>query len=145
LNKLPVQLALRRSLAEKAHLVARESGQSPYVEFPSFVAIEGTVGKPKYDLNEKAVLQLIAKAASGFIKGDVGNVLRNFGNSGSTTTTATTNAPRQTNAPAATNSSLNNLLRGLGNALEKPAPTNSSTTNAPAKKRGGFNLNDILK
>jgi hypothetical protein len=147
LNKLPVQLALRRSLAEKAHLAARESGQSPYVEFPSFVAIEGTVGKPKYDLNEKAVLQLIAKAASGFIKGDVGNVLRNFGNSGATTTSTN---QAQTNAPAASTNSVNNLLRGLGNALQKPASTNATTntsaTNAPAqKKRGGFNLNDILK
>jgi hypothetical protein len=146
LNKLPVQLALRRSLAEKAHLAARASGQSPYVEFPSFVAIEGTVGKPKYDLNEKAVLQLIAKAASGFIKGDVGNVLRNFGNSGSTATTATTNAPGQTNAPGtnATSSPMGNLLKGI---LTQPQKTNTTTaTNAPAqKKRGGFNLNDILK
>jgi len=126
-------------------LTARESGQSPYVEFPSFVAVEGTIGKPKYDLNEKAVLQLIAKAASGFIKGDVGNVLRNFGNSGATTTTTGTNAPGQTNAPGTntTSSPVGNLLKGI---LTQPEKTNTSTTNAPAqKKKGGFNLNDLIK
>jgi uncharacterized protein involved in outer membrane biogenesis len=123
LNKLPVQLTLRRSIAEMARLEPK-GRQTPYVELPSFVSIEGTVGKPKYDVNEKAVLQLVAKAASGFLKGDAGNLLRGLGTPGTTTTT---NAAGSTNASPSTTESVGNLLKGFLNKPEK--------TNAPAQKR----------
>jgi hypothetical protein len=130
LNKLPLQLALRRSIAEKARLAAPNSGQTPYVDLGSFVVVEGTVGKPKYDINEKAVLQTIAKVAGGFLKGDAGNLLRGLGNLGSGTTT-TTNAPGATNAPATnapkTGDAVGNLLKGFLNKEPK--------TNEPARRR----------
>ncbi|HEY0549139.1 MAG TPA: hypothetical protein VGF13_06020, partial [Verrucomicrobiae bacterium] len=124
LNKLPVQLSLRRSIAEMARFEPKGSQGSPYVDLPSFVSIEGTVGKPKYDLNEKAVFQLIAKAASGFIKGDAGNLLRNLGAGGTTTST---NAAGSTNASPSTTESVGNLLKGFLNKADK--------TNAPPPKR----------
>jgi hypothetical protein len=140
LNKLPLHLTLRRSIAEKARLAAKDTNGPPYVDLPSFVSIEGTVGKPKYDVNEKAVVQLIAKAASGFIKGDAGNLLRGLGNFGTSTST---NAGG-TNA-ASTNAT-GNLIQGLGNLLLKQPKTNSTATNAPAnEKPQKFRLNDLLK
>jgi hypothetical protein len=138
LNKLPVQLSLRRSIAEMARLEPKGGGQTPYVDLPSFVSIEGTVGKPKYNLNEKAVFQLIAKAASGFLKGDAGNLLKGLGNFGasSSTNTSGTNAT-STNA-------VGNAIKGLGNLLLKQPNTNAPATNEPAKK-DKFRLNDLLK
>jgi hypothetical protein len=135
LNKLPVQLTLRRSIAEMARLEPK-GGQTPYVNLPSFVSIEGTVGKPKYDFNEKAVLQLIAKAAGGFVKGDAGNLLRNFGGGGASSNASGTNT-------TSTNS-VGNAIQGLGNLLLKSPKTNAATTNEPAKK-DKFRLNDLLK
>jgi hypothetical protein len=126
LNKLPLQLNLRRSIAEKARL-APAGGQTPYVGLPSFVTIEGTIGQPQYDVNEKAVLQLIATVASGFIKGDVGKFLQGFGSG------ANTNQPAgSTNASPATNS-VGNLLQSLPGLFDKqPKPPR---TNAPANPR----------
>ncbi len=137
LNKLPVQLTLRRSIAEMARLEPK-GGQTPYVELPSFVSIEGTVGKPKYDVNEKAVFQLIAKAASGFLKGDAGNLLKGLGNFGTSTSTNTTG----TNAPGT--NAVGNAIQGLGNLLLKQPNTNATATNAPTNKNK-FRLNDLLK
>ena len=139
LNKLPVELSLRRSIAEMARLEPKGGGQTPYVELPSFVLIEGTIGKPKYDINEKAVLQVIAKAASGFIKGEAGSILRGLGNLGTSTSTNTTG----TNAPGT--NAVGNLIQGLGTLLQKPPKTNSAATNEPAKKENKFRLNDLLK
>lgn len=138
LNKLPVQLTLRRSIAEMARLEPK-GGQTPYVELPSFVAIEGTVGKPKYNLNEKAVIQLIAKAASGFLKDDAGNLLRSLGNLGaSSSTNASGTNTTSTNA-------VGNAIKGLGNLLLKQPNTNAPATNEPARKDNKFRLNDLLK
>jgi hypothetical protein len=137
LNKLPVQLTLRRSIAEMARLVPKGGEQNPYVELPSFVSIEGTVGKPKYDVNEKAVLQIIAKAAGGFLKGDAGNLLRGLGGGTSTNSSGTN---------ASSTNSVGNAIQGLGNLLLKPPKTNAGGTNAPAsEKREKFRLNDLLK
>jgi hypothetical protein len=120
LNKLPVQLALRRSIAEMARLAPKGGEQASYVELPSFVSIEGTVGKPNYDLNEKAVLQLVARAASGFIKGDAGNFLRGLGNlGGATSTNASATNATSTNA-------VGNAIQGLGNLLLKQPKTNAT-------------------
>ncbi|HMJ88550.1 MAG TPA: AsmA family protein [Candidatus Acidoferrum sp.] len=127
LNKLPLQLSLRRSIAEKARLAAKGSDTNAYVTFPSFVSIEGTIGKPKYDYNERAVLQLIARAASEFIKGDAGNILRGLGNLGQGTST---NQAGGTNATSANTNSIGNLLQSLPGLFDK-----QPKTNAPANPR----------
>jgi hypothetical protein len=129
--KLPLQLNLRRSIAQKARLVPPGGAEAEYVRFPSFLTIEGTIGQPKYNLNERAVLQIIAQAAAGgLIRGDAGKFLQGLGNlSGGTGT----NPPAgSTNAAPATNS-VGNLLKALPGLFDKqPKPPR---TNPPANQR----------
>ena len=139
LNKLPVDLELRRNVSDAARLTP--PGTATNVEFvalPKFVSLAGTVGKPKTDIDKVAVTRLLAGAVGNYLGGDAGKLLRGLGNLGGATTTTSTNA-------TGTNAS-GNARPGLGNLLEKPARTNAATTNAPAKKKkGGLNLNDFLK
>ena len=139
LNKLPLEISLSRYIAEKARLASSGADtNAQFVALPNFVSIAGTVGNPKTDIDKVAVTRLLAGTVGNYLGGDAGKLLRGIGNLGTGATNQTTTG---TNAPG-TNAT-QNLLGGL---LEKPAKTKTATTNAPAqKKRGGFNLNDIVK
>ena len=140
LNKLPVDLELRRNVSDAARLTPPGTAtNAEFVALPKFVSLAGTVGKPKTDIDKVAVTRLLAGAVGNYLGGDAGKVLRGLGNLGGAATTTTSTNATSTNASGS-------LLQGLGSLLEKPVRTNTSTTNAPAKKkRGGLNLNDFLK
>ena len=108
---LPVEFALRRSLAEKASLLPPNTPpDAAYATLPKFVTVKGTVGDPKTDLNEMALGGLLLKSGVGFaeklgVKVDpkVGGALQGVGNllTGQKPA-ANTNAPA-TNPPAKLN------------------------------------------
>jgi hypothetical protein len=112
---LPVDLSLRRSLAEKSGLVPDNTPpDAKYAALPRFVTLKGTIGDPKSDPNKTAIAVLLARGVGGLVGGRAGDVLNQIGGTNS--------------SPAA------NLLQGLGGLLNrKPAATNSADTNSPAK------------
>lgn len=131
---LPLHLALRRSLAVKSRLVAPENApdEAKYVELPTFVTVEGTLGAPDPDIDYLAVAGMIAGTARNLglgneeteeLLGDLSSFLTGHGG---------TNAPG-TNQPTAAS-----LLRGLGGLLDggeggtNAAPAEGSITNEPS-------------
>lgn len=110
---LPVNVALRRSLAQKANLIpANAPTNTAYVQLPAFAKLTGTLGDPKTETDKLVISGLLLRSVSG-ISGVVGRV---GGKAGSTNTA--------------------NLLEGIGNLLtggaaaaQQPAQT---TSQAPA-------------
>ena len=81
---LPVNLALRRSLAEKARLVpVGAPTNTAYVSLPTFVKLTGTLGDPKSQTDKLVIAGLLARSATRFIPnvgGDAGKILQGVGN-----------------------------------------------------------------
>lgn len=117
--RLPLELSLRRSIAERANLVsANAPTNSNYVQLPTFARVTGTIGAPKADTDEKVILGILARSAAGIpgvVGGDAGKVLQGIG--GFLTGDRNTNrAGANTNA-APTNTS---KPRSLLDLLPKP-------------------------
>lgn len=142
--ELPVDLHLRRSIAEKSKLLPPNTPETAkYAPLPSFVTIKGTIGDPKSDINEVNILKLGAIGAinSGLLGKDGDKVLKGLdvvGNlTGKNTNASGTNAP---SGPAS-------LLKGIGNIFGKGNETNAPapSTNAPPKKSSPLDLlNSVL-
>jgi hypothetical protein len=122
---LPLEISLRRSLAERANLVsANTPTNTDFVQIPTFARVKGTIGQPKADTDEKVILAILARSAAGLpgvVGGDAGKVLQGIGGflSGDRNTNraaANTNAPSGT----ATNAPQRNPLGGLLDRLQKP-------------------------
>ena len=104
---LPVEFALRRSLAEKSGLLPPNTPtNAPYALLPQFVTVKGTLGDPKSDLNELALGGLLLKSGMGIaeklgVKVDSrsGNVLQGVGNLLTGQKPAATNQPSTNTAP----------------------------------------------
>ena len=63
---LPVEFALRRSLAEKSSLLPPNTPtNATYATLPKFVTLKGTIGVPKSDLNRLALGGLLLKSGLG--------------------------------------------------------------------------------
>ena len=105
---LPVEFALRRSLAEKASLLPPNTPpDAPYALLPKFVTVKGTVGDPKPDLNEMALGGLLLKSGVGLaeklgVKVDpkAGSALQGLGNLLTGQKPAANTNPPSTNRPA---------------------------------------------
>lgn len=139
LNNLPVRLALVGSVAKRVAFLPVIGNGSDAVRLPQFYAIGGTLGKPDPHVDKAALLKGAVTETIGRIGGEAGKILQGIGlpGTGSSTNAGGTNA-------ASTNA-VGNLLQGIGSLLQKPAKTNATDTNAPAKKSGGFRLNDLIK
>ena len=128
---LPVEFALRRSLAEKAGLLPPNTPTNArYAALPNFVTVKGTLGDPKSVLNELALGGLLLKTGLGIAEklgvnlgGKTGNLLQGAGN------LLTGQPPSATNPPSTNPATGLNLLQGVGNLLTAPK---SSTTNVPS-------------
>ena len=128
---LPVEFALRRSLAEKAGLLPPNTPTNArYAALPNFVTVKGTLGDPKSDLNKLALSGLLLKTGLGIAEklgvnlgGKTGNLLQGAGN------LLTGQPPSATNPPSTNPATGLNLLQGVGNLLTAPK---SSTTNVPS-------------
>jgi hypothetical protein len=134
LNNLPVRIALVGSVAKRVAFLPVIGNGTDSVSLPQFYAIGGTLGKPDPHVDKAALLKGAVTGTIGRVGGEAGRVLQGLGNigGGSSTNGGSTNA-------------VGNLIQGLGNLLQKPGKTNAADTNAPAKKSGGFKLNDLIK
>jgi hypothetical protein len=106
---LPLEMSLSRSLAEKSGLMpANTPTNAVYAPLPTFVAVKGTIGAPKSDYKELAILGGAFKAGVGVAEKlgvNVGN-LKGVGN----------------------------LLTGQGTVSTNAVETNKAGTNAPPKR-----------
>jgi uncharacterized protein involved in outer membrane biogenesis len=124
---LPLELSLRRSLAEKAHLLPDNTpADAKYAALPKFVTIKGTLGNPKSDANRIAIAGLLARGVGGLVGGRTGDIVNKVGGLVSGTASST-NASGTNAGPAA------NLLQGFGSLINKNKSTNTTSTNSPAK------------
>ena len=114
---LPVNFALRRSLAQKTRMLpANTPANAAYAALPPFVTVAGTLGTPKADLNKLALGGLLLNSAAGLAE--------KFG--------------------VKTGSGAGNIIQGVGSLLtgqNRTADTNPPSTNAPAK----FNPFDLFQ
>lgn len=105
---LPVDFALRRSLADKVGLLpANTPTNAMYAMLPKFVTIKGTIGEPKSDLNELALGGMLLKSGIGIteklggnVDGTAGEALKGVGNLLTGQKSASTNSPATNSAPA---------------------------------------------
>ena len=138
LNRLPVDLALSRNVAERARMAPSDLATNvQFVTLPQFVSIGGTVGEPKPQIDSVAVGRILAGTIGTFVGGDAGKILRGLGNLGQGGGT------NQTGTNATSTNAVGNLLQNLGGLLQKTPKTNTASTNAPAPKK--FNPLDLLK
>jgi hypothetical protein len=104
---LPVEFALRRSLAEKSNLLPPNTPtNATYALLPKFVTVKGTLGEPKTDLNELALGGLLLKTGVGVaeklgvnVGGKTGEAIKGVGNLLTGQKPATTNQPSTNAAP----------------------------------------------
>jgi hypothetical protein len=105
---LPVEFALRRSLAQKANLLPQNTpADTAYVALPPFITLQGTVGDPRSDLDERRLGGVLLKSGIGIaeqlgVKTDTtaGAAIQGLGDllTGQKPASGSTNAPG-TNAP----------------------------------------------
>jgi type II secretion system protein N len=140
---LPVDLQLRRSLAQKAMLLPKDTpADAKYASLPKFVTIKGTLGNPETDINKMAVLGVGVNAISGLTGnaavGTAGAALNAITGGGSSTNGAGTNTTSK-------------LIQGIGGLLggnratNAPVSTNASPATAPATNSPAQNLLNIFR
>lgn len=133
--QFPVDLALRRSLAQKARLLPDNTPTNlDFVKLPSFVQVGGTLGVPATKIDKVVIAGLLLRSVSGFTGGssnknanliqDIGNLLT--GEKGANTNQPAT-PPGQTNNNAIGNLLSTILSRGHTNAA---AQTNQPPANS---------------
>lgn len=139
---LPIDLSLRRSLAEKSKILpANTPPDAKYAKLGNLYTIEGTLGAPDPDANKTALAGLALQGAAGLGLGNektekalgaIGNILSGQKSGNVSTNGAATNA-----APAA------KLLEGLGGLLGgKEKSTNAPATNQPPRQNP---VGDLLR
>jgi hypothetical protein len=104
---LPVEFALRRSLAEKSSLLPPNTPtNATYAPLPNFVTLKGTLGEPKSELHELALGSMLLKSGTGIaeklgVKVDPksSNLLQGISSLLTGQKTATTNQPSTNTAP----------------------------------------------
>jgi hypothetical protein len=129
---LPVTLLLSSNIARQSNLYPTNAATNAiYVPLPQFVKIGGTVGKYEVQIDKLVVASILAKNIMGLpssLAGTVGNTLgsvTNLVNSVKSTNAVQnilggllgrgTNAPGNTNAPAANTNSPINTIKSLKN------------------------------
>jgi hypothetical protein len=105
---IPINLSLRRSLAEKARIVPLDAPtNTAYVQLPTFVTLAGTLGDPKVEINKLAIAGLLLQSAGNIPKvgGEAGAILQGIGGilSGQKPSLVNTNVSKQTNSVPNTN------------------------------------------
>ena len=116
--QIPVRIALSRQLASQIGLVnSNTPTNAVYVALPDFLNMQGTLGKPKANVDKLALVELAAKTGGGVIKGIGAAGGEKFGSAanavgglfGGSKSTATNSVPAATNASPA--DSLLNLFK----------------------------------
>jgi hypothetical protein len=83
INNWPVELSLKRSLAQKSNLLpANSPTNADYVALPTFVTVAGTIGDPNPRINKLVITGILAQSAAGLPGGvgkEAGKVLKGIG------------------------------------------------------------------
>jgi type II secretion system protein N len=134
---LPVELSLRRSLAQKAMLLSSDTPtNAKYAALPKFVTVKGTLGAPDSDINKMAIAGVLGRAAMGIGGNAIG------GNAGAMLNVLT----GQSSSTNASTNTTGKLIQGLGGLLGGAKPTNAvAGTNAPATNAPVQNLLNLFK
>jgi hypothetical protein len=111
---LPLEFSLSRSLAEKTSMLsANTPPDAAYTQLPTFVVVKGTIGQPKSDYKELAILGGVLKSGVGIaeklgvnVGKETGGILKGVGE----------------------------LLTGQGTPSTNVTDTNKAGTNAPPKR-----------
>ena len=111
---IPVSISLSQPIAQRLGVASSAAAPSaPYARLPDFVTLKGTVGKPKTDINELALLGMAARGVTGIVPsigGKAGNIIQGLGNLLPGQTPANTSTNTATNQPPQGQSPVNNLL-----------------------------------
>jgi hypothetical protein len=120
--KIPVSIALQRSLADKIGLVpANTPTNVAYLPLPDFYTEVGTIGDPKPHIDPVALVAFAAKAGLGVAK-QIGGAAGGKGES------------------------ILNAVEGLGGLSGgKTAPAGTQTNQPPAEQNPPFNPLDLLR
>ena len=82
-NNLPVNFALSRSLAGKAHLLSASTPtNAAFVQLPTFVKLGGTLGNPSPKTDKLVIVGLVSRSVGGLaegVGGDAGKILQGVG------------------------------------------------------------------
>jgi hypothetical protein len=161
---LPIDLSLRRNIAEKARLLSPDTPtNAPYAKLPRFVTVKGTLGSPKTDINKLALLGTFAREAAAFGLGNqkaeqalgaVGSLLTGQPAGTNASGTNTTGnliqglngllAKQPTNAASPGTNRTSGVLRELGGLLGTPKPSTNDTKTNAAPAKPAQNLFDSL-
>jgi uncharacterized protein involved in outer membrane biogenesis len=129
--QIPVAVSIDRAVAQRINLLPENTPtNATYVRLPDFLAMNGTVGEPKTEINKLALAGTAIQGLSG-LGGRNSGLLQGIGSALTGTKSSGTNAPSTgTNPPSG---KLGGLLQGLGGALggSRSAPTNAPGTNQP--------------
>ncbi|MDB6123027.1 MAG: hypothetical protein JWQ71_2020, partial [Pedosphaera sp.] len=143
INNWPVEISLKRSLAQKARVVPADAPtNTAYVTLPTFVTVKGTIGDPNPQINKVVIAQMIAQAtgASKIIEKEAGKYINQVpGLGGLLGGKSGTNQPASTNKPSAGNV-LGNILSGIATNRPQANTNPPSSTNKPS----GGNIFDLL-
>jgi len=133
--EFPLQIALRRSIAEKINFVpAGTPTNANYVSLPEFVSIQGTLGNPKQQINKSALIGTALQQLGGNLPGvnqKTGNLLQGLG-------AALGGQTAGTNSIGSTNSGAGSLLQGLGGLIGTKTTTNSTSLTTNQSPVGGL-------
>ncbi len=137
--QLPVGVALRRELAQKAGMAPADAATNiAYVALPEFLTVQGTVGKAEPKINYLALAGFAARAGSGLL-GNSGKAVVDQGANLVEGVGRLLGGGSKTNSPAATNAPAGNLGAALGNLLGGGKKTNAPAAN-PAAPLNPFDL-----
>ena len=138
---LPINVYLRRSLAEKSNLLPSNAPtNAAFVKLPDFIKMTGTLGTPKPEIDKLAIAKMGLQSVGGIplqVGGNAVNALENVGNllTGKKQPTVSTNkvtdilTQSSTNAPTQTNRSPVNTIRAIGNLFNRNKAGATNTSN----------------
>jgi len=124
--QIPISVLLERTVAQRINMAGATPTNAIYAKLPDFLALKGTLGKAKADINYVALSGAILQGTGG--KGaQNGGALQGLGGLlAAPGTNATSNAPASTPPPGG---KVGGILQGVGSLLNNGAP---AATNAPA-------------
>lgn len=143
---LPVTVALRRDLAQRARLVGADTPtNATYVAIPPLASVKGTLGAPAPEVDKVRAGALAARGLAGLVGGQAGQAL---GGVADLVSGVSGGGASRSNVVGNVIQSLGGLLGGrpaTNTAATGTIATNAPATNAPVKDPVGGLLRGLLE